>query len=105
ARAAGYDDLVGAMVASGLRHQSHADHKEVLSVLHQDYHHGEHTLRAMLKLAEAAGIADMQAVNMETGIQHAGILRPRQWSEDESKTIRQILQETLKLIQEPAING
>lgn len=96
AKDAGYDDLVSAMVESGLRHYKEADHKEVLSQLHQDYGHSDQVLKMMLKLAEASGIADMKAVNAETGIQNAGILRPRQWGGDEHKTIREIIEGRIK---------
>lgn len=96
AKDAGYDDLAAAMIESGLRHHKKSDHKEVLSELHQDYGHSDQVLKMMLKLAEASGIADMKAVNAETGIQNAGILRPRQWGGDEHKTIREIIQERMK---------
>nr|WP_281720019.1 SNF2-related protein [Nitrosomonas nitrosa] len=95
-RDSGHDDLVAAMVESGLRHHKEADHKEILSDLHQGYGHSDQVLKMMLKLAEASGIADMNAVNADTGIQNAGILRPRQWGGDEHKTIREIIEGRIK---------
>ena len=44
--------------------------------MHQDYRHSDQVLKMMLKLAEAAGIADMKSVNADTGIQNSGMLRP-----------------------------
>jgi hypothetical protein len=96
AKDAGYDDLAAAMIESGLRHHKKSDHKEVLSELHQGYGHSDQVLKMMLKLAEESGISDMKAVNAETGIQNAGILRPRQFGGDENKTIREILKERMK---------
>lgn len=95
ARDSGYDDLVESMVESGIRHHKEANHQEVLSELHTDYKHGKPVLRAMMKLAEASGIVDKKAGRADTGIEQAGFLRPRQWSEDEKKTIRELIQERI----------
>lgn len=95
AKDGGYDDLVAAMLESGLRHSIRSDPKEILSELHQGFKHSRSVLGAMLKLAESAGIADMKAGNIETGIQNAGFLRPRKWSGDENKTIRDLIQERM----------
>ena len=91
-----HEDLAVAMVESGLKHHKAASPRELLSVLHEGYHHSKARLSAMLKLAEAAGIADMKAVDHATGIEGQGVLRPGGYNDDAKKTVREILQERMK---------
>ena len=54
----GHDDLVHAMVESGLRHNKDGNHKEALSAIAFGYNHSVNRVKAMQKLAEAAGVMD-----------------------------------------------
>ncbi|HQS59654.1 MAG TPA: SNF2-related protein [Gallionellaceae bacterium] len=95
AASAGHDDLVHAMVESGLRHHKDGKHEEALQAIANGYEHRPARIRAMQKLAGAAGLLDKKRGD----IQGYGNLSASQGyyssQEDKSQTVGDRLNELL----------
>lgn len=76
---AGHDDLVHAMVESGLRHNPKGDHDQALQAIsrYQFIGNSEHRLKAFQKLAEASGLANK--TRTEAGMNYGDMGTGSQW--------------------------
>ena len=91
---AGYDDLVHAMVESGLRHHPDGKHDEALQAISQGYNPSKNRIIAMQKLADKAGLLDRERGSLYSyGGSKYGILSGN-YTSDHS-TVRQHLDDLL----------
>lgn len=96
---AGYDDLVHAMVESGLRHNPKGGHDEALQAIsrYQFIGNSEHKLKAFQKLAEASGLAGK--TRSEAGALYGDMGSSNQWEHNQSITMRDHVAERLAALQ------
>lgn len=91
----GHDDLVHAMVESGLRHNPKGNHDEALRVVvASGFAHSEDRLRAIQKLSEATGIMDTDRISLPSG--HPLKAQTYYGSTTEVGTVRDYLNERLE---------
>ena len=92
ARDSGHHDLAAAIAESGARHHKGENAIDTLKTLTSGFGQNPETLRAALKAAERAGVADKTIREFN---QYEGILQNRQYSGQQDKTVRQVIEEQI----------
>jgi SNF2 family DNA or RNA helicase len=99
----GQRDLAVAMAKAAEKHHPEGNAREALAAMSRGWGHTAAELRAMLKVAEKSGDADMTMAAL--GLTHNGLLQDYRYSGNSNRTVRDVIEESLNIAEKREAEG